>query len=144
MTGRPDNIGVIIKDVLRRTRVNKGKRFSFGTLLTRFLREQQIDVEVVDYRPRYNLKELNLMKTKDSEDIYGPVLSNNEHNARIDNVLNHLYSMKMLQLRIVGLGFEEPFDDDDAIDEEQARVVSYLESDDDGDDSDMGELLFPL
>ncbi|MCD7464343.1 hypothetical protein HAX54_052537 [Datura stramonium] len=36
----------------------------------------------------------------------------------------------------VGLGFEEPFDHDDAIDEEQARVDSDLESDDDdGDDS---------
>ncbi|MCD7471910.1 hypothetical protein HAX54_012704 [Datura stramonium] len=39
------NVGVIIKDVLRRERVNKEQRFSFGCLLTRFLREQQIDEE---------------------------------------------------------------------------------------------------
>ncbi|MCD9639185.1 hypothetical protein HAX54_023561 [Datura stramonium] len=39
-------------------------------------------------------------------------------------------------------GFEEPFDDDDAADEEQAIVDSDLESDDDGDDSEMGEAAF--
>ncbi|MCD7461884.1 hypothetical protein HAX54_047337 [Datura stramonium] len=43
----------------------------------------------------------------------------------------------------VGPGSEEPFDDDDATDEEQARVDSDLESDgDDGDDSEMGQALF--
>ncbi|MCE0481829.1 hypothetical protein HAX54_039912 [Datura stramonium] len=39
-------------------------------------------------------------------------------------------------------GFEEPFDDDDATDEEQVRVNSNFESDDDGDDFEMGEAIF--
>ncbi|MCD7458298.1 hypothetical protein HAX54_037826, partial [Datura stramonium] len=43
----------------------------------------------------------------------------------------------------VGPGFEEPLDDDDAMDEEQARVDSDLESDDDEDDSKIGEATFP-
>ncbi|MCD9638283.1 hypothetical protein HAX54_022155 [Datura stramonium] len=72
------------------------------------------------------------------EAIKGPVLTVNEHNARIDNMLSHLYSMQMLQLRKkgvteeqlhqlnidyplrehlqalcrVGPGYEEPLDDD--------------------------------
>ncbi|MCD7472352.1 hypothetical protein HAX54_013507 [Datura stramonium] len=87
----PVNVGGIVKDVLRRAKVKKGQRFSFGGLLTRFLRGNQIKEEVVDYRPR------------------------------------------------VGPGFEEPLDDDDAIDEEKARVNPDLESDDNEDDSTMGE-----
>ncbi|MCD7453474.1 hypothetical protein HAX54_021066 [Datura stramonium] len=42
----------------------------------------------------------------------------------------------------VGPGFEEPFDDDDATNEDQARVDSDLESDDDKDDSEIGEAAF--
>ncbi|MCD7473174.1 hypothetical protein HAX54_014827, partial [Datura stramonium] len=57
---------------------------------------------------------LDVMKTKELEGIHGPVLSISKRD---------------------GPGFEEPFDDDDAMDEEQARVNSNLESDDDGDDS---------
>ncbi|MCD7463144.1 hypothetical protein HAX54_050034 [Datura stramonium] len=45
----PVNVGVIVKDVLRRERVKKGQRFSFGGFLTRFPRAQQIEEEDVDY-----------------------------------------------------------------------------------------------
>ncbi|MCE3050519.1 hypothetical protein HAX54_047413 [Datura stramonium] len=66
MTGRPIIVGVIIKDVLTRERVKKGQWFSFGGLLTGFLREQQIDEEVVDYIPRYDSKCLDVMKIKEN------------------------------------------------------------------------------
>ncbi|MCD9640229.1 hypothetical protein HAX54_025411, partial [Datura stramonium] len=62
-----------------------------------FLREQQIDEEVVDYRPWYDPKGLDVTKMKEPECIHGPVLSISERNARIDNVLSHLYGMQMLQ-----------------------------------------------
>ncbi|MCE3216263.1 hypothetical protein HAX54_005778 [Datura stramonium] len=42
----------------------------------------------------------------------------------------------------VGPCFEEPFNDDDATNEEQAGVNSNLESDDNGDDSEMREASF--
>ncbi|MCE3215028.1 hypothetical protein HAX54_000581, partial [Datura stramonium] len=79
--GRLINVGVIIKNVLRIVRVKKGKRFSFGVLLTRFLREQQIDEKAVDYRPRYDLKELYVIKTKDleAEDECPPKVGNLHH-----------------------------------------------------------------
>ncbi|MCE0480809.1 hypothetical protein HAX54_037940, partial [Datura stramonium] len=53
---------VMEKDVLRRARVKKGKRFSFGGLLAQYMRLQWIDEEVVDYRPRYDPKGLDVMK----------------------------------------------------------------------------------
>ncbi|MCD7459244.1 hypothetical protein HAX54_040424 [Datura stramonium] len=63
------------EDSLRRAREKKGQRFSFRGLLTQFLRVQHIEKEVVDYRPRYGPNGLDLTKIKESEGIYGPVLS---------------------------------------------------------------------
>ncbi|MCD7462478.1 hypothetical protein HAX54_048633, partial [Datura stramonium] len=109
-------------------------------------------------------KGLDTIKTKEPEGIHGTMLSISERSPHIDNVLSHLYGMKMLQLRIcgvtekqlqqlnmeyplsehsralhkVGPSFEEPFDYDDATDKEHARVDSDLESDDEGDDFEMG------
>ncbi|MCD9641263.1 hypothetical protein HAX54_027354 [Datura stramonium] len=95
MTGRPVNVGLTIKDMLRSAR------------------------------------------TKDLEGIYHPVLYINEGNARIDNVLSHLYGMQMSKLRM-----NEPLDDDDAMNKEQTLVDSNLDSYDDGYDSKMGEAVF--
>ncbi|MCD7473202.1 hypothetical protein HAX54_014858 [Datura stramonium] len=83
--------------------------------------------------PRYDSKGLDVTKTKEPKGIHGLVLSISERNMRIDNHSRVLFR--------VGLGFVEPFNDD-AIDEEQARVDSDLESDDDGDDAEMGEVAF--
>ncbi|MCE3049373.1 hypothetical protein HAX54_044722, partial [Datura stramonium] len=88
MTGRPVNIDVIIKGLLTRERV-KSQRFRFGGLLTQFLREQQINEDLIDYRPWYDPKGPDLMRTKELKVIHGPVLSLNECNACIDNVLSH-------------------------------------------------------
>ncbi|MCE2056100.1 hypothetical protein HAX54_044048 [Datura stramonium] len=99
-------------------------------------------------RPRYDLKRIDLMKTKDPEGIHGPVLSISECHERIDNMLTNLYIMQMLQCRmnrmtreqLQQLNMDYPFtehlrglyrvrprfegaqDDDDAINEEQARA----------------------
>ncbi|MCD9645769.1 hypothetical protein HAX54_034955, partial [Datura stramonium] len=91
MIGMPINVDLFIKDVLIRERVNKGQRYNFGGLLTRFLRGHQIDEEVVDCRPYYDPKEIDVTKTKDLESIYGLVLSISERYAHINNVLSHIY-----------------------------------------------------
>ncbi|MCD7455026.1 hypothetical protein HAX54_026809 [Datura stramonium] len=58
------------------------------------------------------------------------VISVNEHDARIDNMLSHL----------VGPGFEEPLDDDVATKDEMVRVESDIESRDAvEEDPEMGE-----
>ncbi|MCD7461859.1 hypothetical protein HAX54_047285 [Datura stramonium] len=90
---------------------------------------------------------VDVKKIKELEGINGPVLTINERNAQIDNKLSHLYGMQMLQLRMngvteeqlkqlnidyhlsehsrvlcsVGLGYEEPLDDDVAMEDEMAR-----------------------
>ncbi|MCE3217103.1 hypothetical protein HAX54_010401 [Datura stramonium] len=72
---------------------------------------------------------LDVMKAKEPKCIYGHVLSINESNTRIDNVLsNSEHSRAPFNGRP---GFEELFNDDDATDEEHAIVNSNLQSDDD-------------
>ncbi|MCE0480638.1 hypothetical protein HAX54_037664, partial [Datura stramonium] len=122
--------------------------------------------EEAAYRPAYDPRGVDVTKTKELEDINGLVLTVNERNARIDNILSHLNSMQMFQLRMngvtkeqlqqlnidyplsehsrsicrVGSGYEEPLDDDVVRKDEMERVDSYIESrDDDEEDSEMGE-----
>ncbi|MCD7465347.1 hypothetical protein HAX54_001073 [Datura stramonium] len=83
-------------------------------------------------KPWYDSKGLDVMKMEELKGIHSPVLSISERNTRINNILSHL----------VAPGFEEPFGDADATDEEQDRLDSDLESDDDGDDSEMGEATY--
>ncbi|MCE0481322.1 hypothetical protein HAX54_039001 [Datura stramonium] len=122
--------------------------------------------EEADYRPDYDPRGIEVTKKKEPEGINGLVLSVNERNVRIDNILSHLYGIQILQLRMNGLmeeqlqqlnidyplrehsraffnvclGYEEPFDDDVAKKDEMARVESDLVcSDDNEEDSEMGE-----
>ncbi|MCE2054921.1 hypothetical protein HAX54_041640 [Datura stramonium] len=90
----------------------------------------QIEEEETDYRPVYDQRGIDMTKTKELEGVYGPLLSVNECNARIDNMLSHL----------VGPGFEEPLDDGVSTEDEMARVDSDIEySDVEEEDSEMGE-----
>ncbi|MCD7464338.1 hypothetical protein HAX54_052532 [Datura stramonium] len=94
-------------NVLKRARVKKGQSFGFGGLMTRFMCGHQIEEEEVDYRPVYDPRDIEVTKTKEPEGIHGPILYINEHNARIDNMLSHIYGMQMLQLRMNGVTEEQ-------------------------------------
>ncbi|MCD9646558.1 hypothetical protein HAX54_036478 [Datura stramonium] len=127
-----------------------------------------INVGVVIKNVSKRARGVAMKKTKEPEGINGPVLSFNEHNARIDNMLSHLYDMQsstsllrmngvteeqLQQLNMdypmsehsralcrVGPGYEEPLDDDVVTEDQMARVDSDIESsDDDDEDSEMGE-----
>ncbi|MCE3216513.1 hypothetical protein HAX54_006759 [Datura stramonium] len=144
MNGIPINVeGAHLKCVEKR----KGKKRSklrIGGLLNRFLREHDIEEEEADYRPAYDPRGIEVTKTKEPEGINGPVLFFNEHNARIDNMLSHLYNYPLSEhsraLCRVGPGYEEPLDDDVSMEDEMTRVDSDLESSDDNEeDSEMGE-----
>ncbi|MCE0482452.1 hypothetical protein HAX54_041242 [Datura stramonium] len=63
--------------------------------------------EEADYRLAYDPRGIDVTKTKEPEGINGPVLSVNECNARIDNMLSHLYGMQILQLRMNGVTEEQ-------------------------------------
>ncbi|MCD9638558.1 hypothetical protein HAX54_022583, partial [Datura stramonium] len=53
MNGMLINVGVLIKNVLKRERVKEGQNFGFGGLLTRFLRRNNIEDEEAEYRLAY-------------------------------------------------------------------------------------------
>ncbi|MCD7470337.1 hypothetical protein HAX54_010113 [Datura stramonium] len=88
------------------------------------------------YRTRYDPKGVDVTITKDLEGIYSPVPSLGERHASFDNMPSHLYGMQMLALH----GLEESLYDDDATDKEMARVDSVIQSDDDKDDSEIGDV----
>ncbi|MCD7469929.1 hypothetical protein HAX54_009346, partial [Datura stramonium] len=117
------NSGMILKTALRKTRTMKGKRFSFGGLLTQFLRGHKIEEEASHYRPHQDLKGLDITKTKEPEGQHDLVLSIAERNARNNSYMSHIYGIEMLQLRAlsrVGPGLE-PLNDDDPTDDKQAH-----------------------
>ncbi|MCD7469014.1 hypothetical protein HAX54_007629, partial [Datura stramonium] len=141
-TGMPINVGVLIKNVLKRATVKKGQNFEFRGLLTRFLRGHDIEEEEADYRAAYDPRGVHMTKIKEPEGINGPVLTVNERNARIDNMLSYLFGMQMLQFRMNGswAWIQGAFVDDMAMEDKMARVDSDIESsDDDEEDSEMGE-----
>ncbi|MCE3216297.1 hypothetical protein HAX54_005940 [Datura stramonium] len=112
--------------MLKRIRVKKGQGFGFGGLLTRFLRGHDIDEEEANYRTIYDPTGIDVTKNKEPEGVNGPILFVNECRARIDN--------------IVRPGFEEPINDDVAIEDEMVRVDSDIESSNaEHEDSEMGE-----
>ncbi|MCD7463957.1 hypothetical protein HAX54_051769 [Datura stramonium] len=111
MNGMPINVGVIIKNVLRREREKKGQSFGFGGLLTRFLRGHDIEEEEADYRPIYDPRRIDVTKTTEPNGL-----------CKVEHE------------------FEEPIDDEVATKDEMARVDSDVESSDaEEEDSEMGE-----
>ncbi|MCD7472486.1 hypothetical protein HAX54_013736 [Datura stramonium] len=121
-------------------KVNKGKcvaSSSHGSKTTRRTSEEEHeDVGMaLLWAPLSHgeIRGIDVTKTQEPKGINGPVLSVNERNVRIDNMLSHL----------VGPGFKEPFDDDVATKDEMARVDTDIESSDDNEeDSEMVEAAF--
>ncbi|MCE3050961.1 hypothetical protein HAX54_048600 [Datura stramonium] len=72
---------IVLRGCVEESKGEKGQRFSFGGLLTQFLRGYQIKEEVADCRPRYDLKGIDVTDTKDVEGIHGLVLSISECDA---------------------------------------------------------------
>ncbi|MCE3051103.1 hypothetical protein HAX54_048914 [Datura stramonium] len=125
--------------------------------------EEQDDMSISSQ----SLKCYGSVGSRSKKGVDDPVLFVNERKARIDNMLSHLYNIQMPQLRMNGVfekylnmdypmsehlralcrvapEFEEPFDDDMAIEDEMARVDSDIESSDaEKKSSKMEKLLFP-
>ncbi|MCE3216640.1 hypothetical protein HAX54_007290, partial [Datura stramonium] len=81
----PINVGVLIKNVLKRARVKKGQSFGFGGLLTRFLCGNDIEEEEADYRPFMILREL-IVETEFEEPLDDDVAAEDEI-ARVDSII---------------------------------------------------------
>ncbi|MCD7451886.1 hypothetical protein HAX54_013810, partial [Datura stramonium] len=50
---------------------------------------EKVEEEEVNYRMLYDPKELDVIKTKKTESMHGPVLFISELNVHIDNILSH-------------------------------------------------------
>ncbi|MCD7460841.1 hypothetical protein HAX54_044573, partial [Datura stramonium] len=133
-------IGVIMRDILRRERARKGQRFSFRGLLNRFLRARQVVEEEVNYRLQHDLKGLDSLvwdANASAED------RRSDRGAAATGNIDYSLSEHSRALYRVGLGFEEPFNDDDPTDDEKAHIDSNLEYDaDEGEDFEMGEATY--
>ncbi|MCD7473268.1 hypothetical protein HAX54_015046 [Datura stramonium] len=94
----------------------------------------------MDYRPNYDLKGIDVTKTKDPEGIHSPLRMNGLIEEKLLQLnMDYPFSEYSRALCRGGPGFDEPLDDDDATDEEYTRVDSMLESDQDEDNFEMGE-----
>ncbi|MCE3049712.1 hypothetical protein HAX54_045583, partial [Datura stramonium] len=63
-------------------------------------KERSNHEEEKDYKPVYDPRGIDVSNTKEPEGIHSPGLSINERNAQIGNMLDHMYGMQMLQLRM--------------------------------------------
>ncbi|KAG5620057.1 hypothetical protein H5410_005275 [Solanum commersonii] len=76
------------------------------SLITRFLRARGIEEEVMDltiaFHPNLMGKLVDVTQTKALDTSYGPVLSAQERQTRADSVMERMFDMVELQLRIRG------------------------------------------
>ncbi|XP_016577508.2 uncharacterized protein LOC107875339 isoform X2 [Capsicum annuum] len=156
------NVGAIIFSAMRKARLLGGRRYGFGGLLTRFLRQQGVPEEDVDYKPPVNLRPLDFSRTKGPAS-YGVTLTMPERQARNDEITARMYGLTMLQLKIggrpateqeiraveldyplgphartmlrIGPDFDEPLDDD--VPTEEERRMGY--SDDESEEEEQSD-----
>ncbi|KAH0714899.1 hypothetical protein KY284_007804 [Solanum tuberosum] len=104
--GMPINVGVILRQNMMKFRNNMRWQFCYEGLITRFLRAQGIEEEVVDltiaFHPDLTGKLVDVTRTTALDTSHGPVLSAQERQARDDSVMARMFGMAELQLRISG------------------------------------------
>ncbi|MCD9639161.1 hypothetical protein HAX54_023518, partial [Datura stramonium] len=88
--------------------------------------KKHIEEEVADYRSRCDPKGLDVTKTKKLEGIHCPMMITVTTEQLQQLNIDYTLSEHFRDLCKVEQNFEEPFDDDDAIDDTQARVDSDL------------------
>ncbi|KAH0754315.1 hypothetical protein KY290_024585 [Solanum tuberosum] len=86
-------------------------RFCYGGLITHFLRAEGIDEKAVDmpvsYHPNLTGKLVDVTRTKALDTSHGHVMSGKERQARDDSVMERMFGMAELQLRIGGRPFTD-------------------------------------
>ncbi|KAF3645651.1 hypothetical protein FXO38_19546 [Capsicum annuum] len=122
------NVGAIIFSAIRKARFLGGNRYGFDGLLTRFLRQQGVPEEKVDYKPPVGLRPLDFFRTK------GPA----PHSITLTMPS---VKLKMMRSQPGCPGFDEPLDNDIPTDKERRMGYSDNESIDEeqSDDGDTGD-----
>uniref|UniRef100_M1DFB8 Putative plant transposon protein domain-containing protein n=1 Tax=Solanum tuberosum TaxID=4113 RepID=M1DFB8_SOLTU len=106
MKGMPINVGAILRQNMMKFRNNLRWRFCYGGLITRFFRTQGIEEEACDmmiaFHPDLTGKVVDVTHTKALDASHGHVLSGQERQVRDDSIMERMFGMVELQLRIGG------------------------------------------
>ncbi|KAH0761031.1 hypothetical protein KY290_017104 [Solanum tuberosum] len=165
MKDLPINVGAVLKLAMRKARVHRGRRYTFGGLITNFCRRAGVPKESVDYMAPLFTTPLDITKTKGPENMHGPTLTTAERNRRDEMIMACMFGLEMLRHRngcrastqeqldevatkyplneqaeaLLGLGraFIEPVWDDVPTDEDKRRTMSDSESDSEADEGDL-------
>ncbi|KAH0761877.1 hypothetical protein KY290_017950 [Solanum tuberosum] len=95
-----------LNESMMKFRNNMKWRFCYGGLITRFLSSEGIEEEMVDmsvaYHPDLTGKLVDVTRMKALDTSHRPVLSAQERQSRDDSVMEMMFGMAELQLRIGG------------------------------------------
>ncbi|KAG5620145.1 hypothetical protein H5410_005363 [Solanum commersonii] len=87
MKDLPINVGAVIKSAMRKARVHRGRRYTFGGLITNLCRRAGVPNESVDYMAPLFTAPLDVTNTKGPENMHGPTLTTTEHNWRDEMIM---------------------------------------------------------
>lgn len=90
------NVGVVIFSAMKKASYHQGRRYRFGGLLTRFLRDCGVEEEALDYKPAMDTHHVDMSRTKGLMVTHGPVLTMPEHHARNDKITSQIYGLQLL------------------------------------------------
>uniref|UniRef100_M1DN14 Putative plant transposon protein domain-containing protein n=1 Tax=Solanum tuberosum TaxID=4113 RepID=M1DN14_SOLTU len=106
MKGMPINVRAILRHNMMKFKNNLRWQFCYEGFITRFLRARGIEKKVVDlnivFHPKLTGKLVDVTRTKALDTSHGPVLSAQERQAHDDSVMERMFGMAELQLRIRG------------------------------------------
>lgn len=69
------NVGSMILSTIKKASYHQGRIYGFGGLLTKFLQSQEVEEEVLDYRPLVNTHPIDVSKTKGLDMTYRMMLT---------------------------------------------------------------------
>ncbi|KAG5591738.1 hypothetical protein H5410_042252 [Solanum commersonii] len=153
------NIGAVLKSVMRKARVHKGRKYAFGGLITSLCRPAIVSEENMDYIAPLFPAPVDITRTKGPVTKFGPTLTTVKCHRQDELIMARVYGLEMLRHQngcrastdtqlgdverhyplnahakaLLGIGpeFREPIDDDIPIDEERLRTSSNVVSDSD-------------
>lgn len=89
-------MGPVLKSVIRKSKVHRGRRYAFGGLITRLGQNAGVPEEGLDYMALLIIVSIDVTKTKGPDTINGPTLTTTERNRRDDLIMARMYGLETL------------------------------------------------
>ncbi|KAG5610976.1 hypothetical protein H5410_022257 [Solanum commersonii] len=97
MTPTVLNIRAILKLVMKKARMHKGSRYTFGGLITRLCRDAGVPEEHLDYMTPLFSTPVDITRTKGPDTEFGPTLATVERHRRDELIMARMYGLEMLR-----------------------------------------------